>query len=81
MPTCKRCGRDHYNFLKECPPVPEPVPMAGMNFGEPTRDGKNYWGKPWGDAPKGARVEVVYNQPFRQRTGSLVMPDTAKPES
>ena len=62
MPTCKRCGRDHFNFLKECPDPPKPVAnLMG-------------WGSPFGNAARPGHA-LIATLPPRIRTGNLVEPE------
>lgn len=64
MPHCKKCNRDHYNFLKECPEPPKPV-VNRMG-----------WGQSFGNADRPGR-SLIATLPFRQRTGSLIEPPEA----
>lgn len=70
VPRCSRCGQEHYNFLKECPPPRQPVQVVWRN--EPGDGFKvsSGWG---GRNTKG--VPIIYTLPPRRRSGSLTGAD------
>lgn len=71
-PTCRKCGKEHYNF-DPCPTPARPdLIQAGDGYAPEGWRVETRFGQPWGNAPRG--VPIIYQHPPVVRTSTLTFP-------
>ncbi len=69
MPTCRSCGKQHFNFQRcDEAKVSQPVHVQYRTDAPEGFHPSRRWGN-------NVNVPIIYQLPARQRTGSLIGPD------